>query len=154
MITTLASDNSSGYHQSQWLFLTRTNNIPAEFSTESDSKILIRLDGSIINNDLGIMEAVAVALKFPEYGKNWNAVYDFMTDLEWLPSPSYLFVWKGCSNLLLRSPLDFFRFLDIFSETSHWWHQRGVTFHLLLVDDFIYSSVKTLQGLQLLCENN
>src|SRR5215212_2915668 len=43
----------------------------------------------------------AAALQFPRYfGRNWDAFYDCLTDLAWLPAQTYLLVVTNITSLL------------------------------------------------------
>ena len=53
---------------------------------------------------LSTMDAIAVALSFPDYfGRNLDALYDCLTDLSWLPSGEHVLIWGGVGGWGLDS---------------------------------------------------
>ena len=51
------------------------------------------LDGAAASTRAGFFQELAQALHFPEYfGRNWDAVYDCLTDFNWLPTAGHVLV--------------------------------------------------------------
>ena len=51
------------------------------------------LDGTDAATRSGFFQEIARGLYFPDYfGRNWDAVYDCLTDLNWLPAAGYVLV--------------------------------------------------------------
>ena len=64
----------------------RRGTFPAEF-------IIAVLDGTVAATRAGFFQEIAHVLSFPDYfGRNWDAVYDCLTDLNWLPAAGYVLV--------------------------------------------------------------
>ena len=62
---------------------------PAEFA-------IAVLDGTDAATRSGFFQELARSLHFPDYfGRNWDAVYDCLTDFNWLPAAGYVLVLDG-----------------------------------------------------------
>jgi RNAse (barnase) inhibitor barstar len=62
---------------------------PAEFA-------IAVLDGTDAATRSGFFQELARSLDFPDYfGRNWDAVYDCLTDFNWLPADGYVLVLDG-----------------------------------------------------------
>ncbi|GIH76248.1 hypothetical protein Plo01_26770 [Planobispora longispora] len=59
-----------------------------------------RFDGSTVTTSAEAMTAIAKALSFPDcFGHNLDALYDYLTDLSWLPPGEHVLVWSDPSVL-------------------------------------------------------
>ena len=82
--------------------------------------------------------------QFPDYfGKNYNALNDCITDLDWLPAEVYLFVIKNSARLMIEESDDdlgvLLRILDEADKEwatpvniGEWWDREGLPFHTIL----------------------
>jgi RNAse (barnase) inhibitor barstar len=63
------------------------------------------------------------ALQFPNYfGENWDALFECLTDLEWLPGDAYTLVVTDSHVLLDRAPkAELGRLLDVLAFAAHEW---------------------------------
>lgn len=67
--------------------------------------LLVELDGRNMSNSVEMYNEFASLFKFPDYfGRNLNALFDCLTDLEWLPAEGYLLVIKNAGCLLKNEP--------------------------------------------------
>ncbi len=63
------------------------------------------LDGSGAQSPATILELIARALDFPEdFGHNFDALYDCLTDLSWLPAGEHVLIWSKPSALRRADP--------------------------------------------------
>jgi hypothetical protein len=63
------------------------------------------LDGNKAATRPGFFQELARALRFPDYfGCNWDAVYDCLTDLNWLPAAGYVLVLDGFAPFAMNEP--------------------------------------------------
>ncbi|MBB4913261.1 barstar family protein [Streptosporangium saharense] len=82
--------------------------VAEEVETEHGDAFAHRVDGSGITTSAEAMSAIADALSFPDYfGHNLDALYDSLTDLEWLPAGEHLLVWTRSSVLREADPAAF-----------------------------------------------
>jgi len=63
------------------------------------------LDGTDAATRSGFFQELARSLDFPDYfGHNWDAVYDCLTDLNWLPAAGYVLVLDGFDQFATDEP--------------------------------------------------
>ncbi|WP_228648308.1 barstar family protein [Microtetraspora sp. AC03309] len=63
------------------------------------------LDGSGAPSSAAMLESIARLLDFPEdFGHNFDALYDCLTDLSWLPAGEHVLVWSKPSVLRRADP--------------------------------------------------
>jgi len=63
------------------------------------------LDGTAARTRAGFFQEMARVLHFPDYfGHNWDAVYDCLTDLSWLPAAGYVLVLDGFTRFATDEP--------------------------------------------------
>jgi RNAse (barnase) inhibitor barstar len=70
----------------------------------------------------GVLDEFARGLDFPEYfGRNWDALEDCLTDLEWLSAEAYVLVITNADHVLKKSPGDLKTLAGILaSAAAHW----------------------------------
>lgn len=69
---------------------------------------ILRVRGHKSPDDSRLFDELAAALQFPYYfGENWNAVWDCITDLNWLKGASLLIIFDSAQHLLSTSNDDF-----------------------------------------------
>ena len=125
------------FQTNKFLFLLPTNYTLIELLIPGKVTKLIHLDGFNISNYKSLFAEISTKMEFPDYfGHNWNALYDCLTDLSWLPADAYFIVWQNSSKLLLESPDDFWLFLDIATDSAEWWSSRGTPFQIAMADDY------------------
>jgi len=75
---------------------------------------------------------IGAALQLPGYyGENWNALDECLHDLSWLPAERYLLVINCVEKLLHEDDQSLVLFLDVLSEASRIWSERGVLFEVI-----------------------
>jgi len=89
-----------------------------------------------------LMENLAKLLCFPKYfGKNWDALYDCLTDLEWMTGTIVVLTIDDADALLQMPNDDLSKFSSVVNRTIDYWQnppdstemKRSVTnFHLIL----------------------
>jgi len=68
---------------------------------------------------LSTMDAIAVALSFPDYfGRNLDALYDCLTDLSWLPSGEHVLIWGGSDLLKNADPKAYLAIRAVLSDAE------------------------------------
>ena len=69
---------------------------------------VLRVRGNKSLDEAHFFDEVAAALQFPYYfGENWDAVWDCITDLNWLRGSSFLIVFDSAEHLLSQSDRGF-----------------------------------------------
>ena len=86
-----------------------------------------------VDSPARLFEALARAMSFPsEFGKNWDALLDYIGDLFWDPAPGYLLVIENSTRLFEASPEDFLRLINITAQAAADWARDRVPFHVLV----------------------
>ena len=91
----------------------------------------------LIADKATFLDAMAKPFQFPDYyGRNWDALTDCLTDLEWLDSdPAYIvLIWPTPKSFLDARPDDFFTALSVLNGAIDRWWSRNVTMYVLLED--------------------
>jgi hypothetical protein len=80
------------------------------------------IDGEAAGSRAGIFTEMARVLRFPDYfGRNWDAVYDCLTDLSWLPAGGYVVVVDGFDHLATAEPEQWAIGLKVLREACAFW---------------------------------
>jgi RNAse (barnase) inhibitor barstar len=91
------------------------------------------LDGAEADTRAGFFTAIARELRFPDYfGHNWDAVYDCLTDFNWLPAAGYGIVLDGYGALATAQPEQWQIALKVLGEASAFWRATKRPMYVLL----------------------
>jgi RNAse (barnase) inhibitor barstar len=91
------------------------------------------LDGNNAGTRAGFFEELARALRFPDYfGHNWDAVYDCLTDLAWLPAAGYVLVLDGFDRFATNEPGQWDIGLKVLREACAFWQPLQRPMFMLL----------------------
>jgi RNAse (barnase) inhibitor barstar len=114
---------------------------------ESGTRCSFELDGNRTYDDLSLFSCISSLLSFPDYfGHNWNALEDCLGDMSWLPADEYTLVWRQASELLFKSPRDFFTFIDVCVSTHEFWNTQSKSFTLVIVDKYLLELATNLKS--------
>ena len=104
----------------------RLDTLPAEFAVAV-------LDGNKAGTRAGFFQEIAGALHFPDYfGRNWDAVYDCLTDFDWLPAAGYVLVLDGFDHLAMNEPGQWEIGLKVLREACAFWRPLSRPMYALL----------------------
>lgn len=93
----------------------------------------VRIDLGGCSDEEGVFERVATALAFPDwFGANWDALFDCLNDLSWLPSRGYVLVFEHAGGLGDEAPQVLESLRQLLIESAAEWRDRGVTFRAVL----------------------
>jgi RNAse (barnase) inhibitor barstar len=88
---------------------------PAEFAVAI-------LDGTRAGSRTGFFQEISHALSFPAYfGHNWDAVYDCLTDFNWLPADGYVLVLDGFDQFATNEAEQWNIALKVLREACAFW---------------------------------
>ena len=91
------------------------------------------LDGAVAATRAGFFQELACALRFPDYfGHNWDAVYDCLTDLNWLPASGYVLVLDGFDQLATNEPEQWAIGLKVLRQACAFWQPLTRQMYALL----------------------
>lgn len=90
---------------------------------------ILRVRGAKSTDEASFFDELAAALQFPYYfGENWNAVWDCITDLNWLKGSSFLLVFDSADQLLSQSHRGFSFLLQVIKDAHDRWYRETVDF--------------------------
>lgn len=76
---------------------------------------------------------VAEALEFPDwFGRNWDAFFDCLADLSWLPAGGHLLVLLNSAEIRRDSPEAFDTAKSIMQEAAAVWQKRGQSLRVII----------------------
>jgi hypothetical protein len=91
------------------------------------------LDGAGAATRAGFFQELAQALRFPDYfGRNWDAVYDCLTDFNWLPAAGYVLVLDGFDQLATNEPGQWAIGLKVLRQACAFWRPLPRPMYALL----------------------
>jgi hypothetical protein len=91
------------------------------------------LDGNRAGTRAEFFQEIARALRFPNYfGRNWDAVYDCLTDFNWLPAAGYVLVLDGFDHLATNEPGQWHIGLKVLREACAFWRPLSRPMYALL----------------------
>jgi RNAse (barnase) inhibitor barstar len=72
------------------------------------------------------LSRVAEALEFPDwFGRNWDAFFDCLTDLSWLPARGHVLILVNTGEMRRAAPEAFDTAICIMQEAAQTWQKRG-----------------------------
>ena len=80
-----------------------------------------------------LFERIASALAFPDwFGANWDALFDCLNDLSWLPSRGCVLVFEHTEGLAEEAPQVLHALRELLIESAVVWRERGIAFRAVL----------------------
>ena len=89
-------------------------------SLKSESYHFAILDGNNISDKADLLLSLEEIFKMPD-ANNWDAVADWLSDLEWLGKEGYILYIMNYASLLASDMESKEIFLEILSDTAKWW---------------------------------
>ena len=91
----------------------------------------IDLEGCADESDL--FRRIAAELEFPDwFGANWDALFDCLNDLSWLPARGYVLIIENTGDLADAAPHTLQMLRDLLVESAAAWRERGLPFRAVL----------------------
>jgi RNAse (barnase) inhibitor barstar len=76
-----------------------------------------------------MLARIATALGFPRwFGGNWDALFDCLADLSWLPTAGHVLLLEHADALRQEAPEVFDTAVAILQDVAVYWSRRNVTF--------------------------
>jgi RNAse (barnase) inhibitor barstar len=108
-----------------------------------ESGVVVEFQGADARTLDSFFSMVSSRLDFPDYfGRNWPALKDCLTDLEWLPADSYCLVFRSSDSLFADEPIERRAFLDTMKLSAEewavpvalgeWWDRPAIPFHVVM----------------------
>jgi hypothetical protein len=96
--------------------------------------VIAVLDGEAAGSRAGFFTEIARELAFPDYfGRNWDAVYDCLTDLNWLPAEGYVLIFDGFGALARKAPDQWQIGRKVLTEACQFWQPLRTPMFVLLI---------------------
>ena len=81
------------------------------------------------------LRRMAAALEFPAcFGQNWDALADYLGDLEWLPAEGYLLLLEDAADLRDAACEDYRVAIGVLADTVETWRERGIPFWVFVAE--------------------
>lgn len=91
------------------------------------------LDGKVSGSREGFFAEIARAMRFPDYfGRNWDAVYDCLTDPGLFPDTGVVLVVDGFERFANAEPEQWEIARKVFEDACAFWRPLGRPFYVLL----------------------
>ena len=91
------------------------------------------LEGRHIERKEHLLNHVANALHFPDqFGGNWDALEECLTDLEWVDAEGYLLYYDHIDGLLNAHPDQFETLVEVLRDAVASWKEDGSAMIVLL----------------------
>jgi RNAse (barnase) inhibitor barstar len=91
------------------------------------------IDGKSISRKDQLLNHMANAMRFPkEFGHNWDALEDHLTDLEWVDAEGYVIYYDHIDKLLEAQPDQFETLVEILRDAVASWKEDGTAMVALL----------------------
>lgn len=114
-------------------FTTRSLVAALQKEAKDDGWRLYYLDGGKVKDKKTFLEKIARAMNFPAYfGKNWDALNDCLTDMEWARGAGYILLFHAPDKLITTSPADWQMAKEILESAIEFWKSVNVPFYVLL----------------------
>jgi RNAse (barnase) inhibitor barstar len=92
-----------------------------------------RIEGKNITRKEQLLNHVATALHFPgDFGHNWDALEECLTDLEWVDADGYLIYYDHIDGLFIEHPDQFETLVEILRDAVASWKEDGTAMVVLL----------------------
>lgn len=76
----------------------------------------------------GVFNEFARALGFPDYcGRNWDALEECLTDLEWIPAKGYVVLINDAQSVIPDDEEEYETLLEVFNDVGEAWSKGQTT---------------------------
>jgi len=88
---------------------------------------LFRIDAAHVRDKEGFLDEIAKTLHFPDYfGRNWDALNDCLTDLDWLPTKhGYVLLFENMEDFGANHQQEFSEAAEVLRSVSEYWKSQG-----------------------------
>ena len=91
--------------------------------------------GSMVFTQEELLKAIARVMDFPDYfGGNLDALYDYLTDLSWLPRGAHVLLWTGPNMLAVTEPSGYESVRDVLAAAVDRMRDGQRTLSVILTD--------------------
>ena len=102
-------------------------------TAKATSFAYFHIEGKNIARKEQLLNHVATALHFPgDFGHNWDALEECLTDLEWVDADGYLIYYDHIDPLMANHPDQFETLVEILRDAVASWKADGTAMVVLL----------------------
>jgi RNAse (barnase) inhibitor barstar len=119
-------------------FVTAADFDAIEIASQHNQAFFCSIDLQHCHGKTALMDLLADALKFPPgFGKNWDALADYLSDLSWLMSDAFVICFANADQYRDENDDEFKTLIEILEETSTCWSEQHSPFwaFMALPDD-------------------
>src|SRR5688572_8551105 len=129
-----ALDNLLGENRGGVWFLPEHADVKAvQACAKRNGFAFFHIEGKNIARKEQLLNHVATALHFPdEFGHNWDALEECLTDLEWVDADGYLIYYDHIDGLLAAHPDQFETLVEILRDAVASWKTDDTAMVVLL----------------------
>jgi RNAse (barnase) inhibitor barstar len=141
LITHLAGDSAGGL-----LWLKAHANV-AEIGKAARSREMafFHLEGQRIEKKDQFLNHAAIAMKFPDhFGKNWDAFYDCLTDLDWVDGKGFVIYFDHTDAFAEHNESQLETVIELFEDAVNYWASEGRPMTVLLSGQHAPAGVKKI----------
>jgi RNAse (barnase) inhibitor barstar len=100
--------------------------VELERAARAASLLVIKLDLGRARGKSGFLSLLAKSLKFPKhFGRNWDALHDFLTDLGWLNAKGWLVIITNGKSFAQRHNEHFGTAIEVLRTAAEYWRSQG-----------------------------
>ena len=129
-----ALDNLLGENRGGVWFLPEHADVKAvQACAKRNGFAFFHIEGKNIARKEQLLNHAATALRFPdEFGHNWDALEECLTDLEWVDADGYLIYYDHIDGLLAAHPDQFETLVEILRDAVASWKSDDTAMVVLL----------------------
>jgi RNAse (barnase) inhibitor barstar len=91
------------------------------------------LEGQKIEGKEQFLNHASVAMKFPsDFGKNWDAFYDCITDMGWISADGYCIYFDHTDAFAQHHESELETVIELFEDAIEFWKREGQSMLVLL----------------------
>ncbi|MGH8052071.1 MAG: barstar family protein [Arenimonas sp.] len=110
-------------------FVTGSDLDAIELASQHNDAYYCAIDLQYCHSKSQTLEILAAALQFPpSFGKNWDALADYLSDLSWLASEAFVICFSNADLYRNAHEEDFKTLIDILEEASTSWSEQKSPF--------------------------
>ena len=114
-------------------FVTSSDLEAIELAAQHNDAYFSAIDLQNCNSKTQLLEALSEGLNFPpSFGKNWDALADYLSDLSWLASDAFVICFANSHHYRDRHEQDFKTLIEILEEASANWSEQESPFWAFL----------------------
>lgn len=103
------------------------------------------LEGQRIEKKEQFLNHAAVAMNFPDhFGKNWDAFYDCLTDMDWVDGKGFLIYFDHTDAFAAHNESQLETVIELFEDAIAYWKGEGRPMTVLLSGQHAPAGVKTV----------